>query len=201
MSDSSPCVRPTVEELARFPLFADDDRDALQWLADHFEVRCFEKGEVIIEEGAPAKDFFVILEGEIQFPMAGDPYGAVFVRVAGQPSGVLPFSRMKVVRGRATAVRASRLVVMPATDLRELVYRAPNLAQKLVSEMTDRTRETTRMVERTEKMLALGKLSAGLAHELNKPASAGVRSPPLVPQTPTAPRQKSPPLPRAAFPP
>ena len=131
MSDSSPCVRPTVEELARFPLFADDDRDALRWLADHFEIRCFEAGEVIIEEGAPTKDFFVVLEGEIQFRMVGDPYGAVFVRVAGQPGGVLPFSRMKVARGRATAVRPSRLVVMPASDLRELVYRVPNLAQKL----------------------------------------------------------------------
>ena len=175
MSDS-PCDRPTADELARFPLFADDDRAALEWLAGHFEIRCYEAGDVLIQEGAPATEFFVVLEGEIHFRLVGDPYGSVFVRVAGQPSGVLPFSRMKVARGRATAVRPSRIVVMPATELRELVYRAPNLAQKLVAEMTDRTRETTRMVERTEKMLALGKLSAGLAHELNNPASAVVRS-------------------------
>ena len=103
MSDSSPCARPTVEELARFPLFADDDRDALRWLADHFEIRCFEAGDVLIQEGAPAVEFFVVLEGEIQFRMVGDPYGAVYVRVAGQPSGVLPFSRMKVARGRASS--------------------------------------------------------------------------------------------------
>jgi signal transduction histidine kinase len=182
MSDS-PCVRPTADELARFPLFADDDRDALQWLAEHFEIRCYEAGEVLIQEGAPARDFFVVLEGEIHYRMAGDAYGSVFVRVAGQPSGVLPFSRMKVARGRATAVRPSRIVVMPATELRELVYRAPNLAQKLVAEMTDRTREATRMVERTEKMLALGKLSAGLAHELNNPASAVVRSAAMLRET------------------
>jgi signal transduction histidine kinase len=42
--------------------------------------------------------------------------------------------------------------------------------------MTDRTRETARNEERTAKMLALGKLSAGLAHELNNPASAVLRS-------------------------
>jgi len=175
MSDS-PCVRPTPEELATFPLFADDDRPALDWLASHFEIRCFEAGDVLIEEGAPATEFFVVLEGEIQFRMLGDPSASVFVRIPGQPSGVLPFSRMKVARGRATAIRRSRIVVMPASQLRELVYRAPNLAQKLVAEMTDRTRETTRIAERTEKMLALGKLSAGLAHELNNPASAVVRS-------------------------
>jgi signal transduction histidine kinase len=182
MSDST-CVRPTADELAAFPLFADDDRAALQWLADHFEVRCYEAGDVLVQEGTPAKEFFVVLEGEVQFRMVGDPYASVFVRVAGQPSGVLPFSRMKVVRGRATAVRPTRIVAMPATELRELVYRAPNLAQKLVGEMTDRTRETTRMVERTEKMLALGKLSAGLAHELNNPASAVVRSAAMLRET------------------
>jgi signal transduction histidine kinase len=182
MSDS-PCVRPTVEELARFPLFADDDHEALQWLADHFEIRCFEAGDVLIREGAPAVEFFVVLEGEIHFRMTGDAYGSVFVRVAGQPGGVLPFSRMKVARGRAVAVRRTRITVMPAAELRELVYRAPNLAQKLVAEMTDRTRETTRIVERTEKMLALGKLSAGLAHELNNPASAVVRSAAMLRET------------------
>jgi signal transduction histidine kinase len=100
----------------------------------------------------------------------------VFVRSVGHPTGVLPFSRMKVIAGRGTAVGFTRIAFMPATELRELVYRAPNLAQKLVGEMTDRTREMARTEERTAKMLALGKLSAGLAHELNNPASAALRS-------------------------
>src|SRR5258708_21058925 len=142
MSDS-PCVRPTVEELASFPLFADDDHEALQWLADHFEIRCFEAGDVLVREGAPAVEFFVVLEGEIHYRMTGDAYGSVFVRVAGQPSGVLPFSRMKVARGRGVAVRTSRIVVMPASELRELGYRVPNLAQKLVSVMTNPPADTT----------------------------------------------------------
>ncbi len=182
MSDS-PCVRPSADELAGFALFADDDRAALEWLAEHFEIRCYEPGDILIHEGAPANQFFVVLEGEIHFRMVSDPYAPIFVRVAGQPSGVLPFSRMKVALGRATAIRHTRIASMPATELRELVYRAPNLAQKLVAEMTDRTRETTRMFERGEKMLALGKLSAGLAHELNNPASAAVRSSAMLRET------------------
>jgi signal transduction histidine kinase len=171
-----PCARLTPEQLLKIPLFADDDRAALEWLADHLEVRCYESGEIIIHEGSPAKDFMVVLEGEFHIRRLNDPYAPVFVRTAGQPTGVLPFSRMKVVGGRGTAVGRTRLAVMPATELRELVYRAPNLAQRLVSEMTDRTRESARIEERTAKMLALGKLSAGLAHELNNPASATLRS-------------------------
>lgn len=170
------CERLTADELARMPLFADDDRTAHEWLADHFEVRCYESGEVMVREGSPAKEFIVILEGEMHFRRPSDPYAPVFVRSAGQPTGVLPFSRLKIIGGRGIAVGRTRIAVMPATELRELVYRAPNLAQKLVGEMTDRTREMARSEERSAKMLALGKLSAGLAHELNNPASAALRS-------------------------
>jgi signal transduction histidine kinase len=170
------CERLTADELAKMPLFADDDGAALEWLSEHFTVHCYESGEIIIREGSPAKDFIVILEGELHYRRQGDPYVPVFVRSAGQPTGVLPFSRIKVVGGRGIAVGRTRIAVMPATELRELVYRAPNLAQKLVAEMTDRTREIARSEERSAKMLALGKLSAGLAHELNNPASAVLRS-------------------------
>jgi signal transduction histidine kinase len=170
------CDQLTPDELAQMPLFAEDDRAALEWLAAHLKVRCYESGEVIVHEGSPAKDFMVVLEGEMHFRRPADPYAPVFVRTAGQPTGVLPFSRMKVIGGRGTAIGRTRIAVMPATELRELVYRAPNLAQKLVGEMTDRTREMARSEERTAKMLALGKLSAGLAHELNNPASAVLRS-------------------------
>jgi signal transduction histidine kinase len=182
MADDS-CGRLTPEELARFPLFADDEPAALAWLAEHFEVRCYEPGETIIHEGAPAREFIVLLEGELHIRRQGDPYAPVFVRVGGQATGVLPFSRMKIIRGKGTAVGRTRLAVMPASELRELVYRAPYLAQKLVSEMTDRTRESAQFQERTDKMLALGKLAAGLAHELNNPASAAVRSATLLAET------------------
>jgi signal transduction histidine kinase len=170
------CEPLTPEELARIPLFADDDRVALEWLAAHLDVWCYESGEVIVQEGSPASHFMVVLEGEMHYRRPLDPYAAVYVRLPGQPTGMLPFSRMKVIGARGTAIGPTRIAVMPATGLRELIYRAPNLAQKLVAEMTDRTREMARSEERTAKMLALGKLSAGLAHELNNPASAALRS-------------------------
>ena len=74
----------------------------------------------MIQEGSPATEFMVVLEGEFHFRRPGDPYAPIFVRAAGHATGVLPFSRMKVVRGRATAVGRTRVAVMPATELREL---------------------------------------------------------------------------------
>jgi signal transduction histidine kinase len=166
----------TAADLAQFDLFKDDSCEALEWLAQRFEVRCYEAGEQVIKSGEPAVEFMVVLEGEFHFLRDGQPYGAVFIRGPGQPSGVLPFSRMTVYRGRGWAVERTRAMFMQSSHLPELVHRAPFLAQKLVNEMIDRSRDSTIRDERGNKMLALGKLSAGLAHELNNPASAVVRS-------------------------
>jgi signal transduction histidine kinase len=57
-----------------------------------------------------------------------------------------------------------------------MLQKSPELGQRLVEIMSDRIRENTRIVEQQEKLMSLGKLSAGLAHELNNPASAVRRS-------------------------
>jgi signal transduction histidine kinase len=51
----------------------------------------------------------------------------------------------------------------------------PELATRLVGIMSDRIREFTRREQQRDRLAALGKLSAGLAHELNNPASAAKR--------------------------
>lgn len=173
MSDRTP-DQITADDLLRLPLFDGEAREAVEWIAAQMVARRYASGDVMVREGDPAKEFVVILEGEIHFMRSG--HDNVLVGSAGQATGVLPFSRMKTWGGRGLAAQATRVAVMDASHLRELVYRAPLLAQRLVAEMTDRTREITRMEEGSNRLLALGKLAAGLAHELNNPASAAVRS-------------------------
>ena len=72
------CKRLTPEELVHLPLFADDDRAALEWLAEHLEVRCFEPGELIIKEGTPATEFIGGTGGwKFHFRRPSDPYFGV----------------------------------------------------------------------------------------------------------------------------
>lgn len=170
------CAPVTFEELRQIRQFSEDEPAAIEWLRERFVITCHEAGETIIEEGDPVNEMMVILEGEMHFRREQDPYANLFVRTPGQFAGVLPFSRMKQARGRGWAVLPLRVARLHQDHFRELVYRAPRLAQMLVWEMMDRTRESTQMDERSSRMLALGKLSAGLAHELNNPAAAAVRS-------------------------
>jgi signal transduction histidine kinase len=95
---------------------------------------------------------------------------------AGDVTGTLPFSRMKQLMVNGRAVSDSRVLRFPAALFPDLVQKMPELAKRLVGLMSDRIRETTRIEQQRDRLAALGKLSAGLAHELNNPASAAKRA-------------------------
>ena len=78
------------------------------------------------------------------------------------------------VSGRA--LTDSRLLRFPAALFPQLMQKMPDLTQRLVNLMSDRIREATRVEQQRDRLAGLGKLSAGLAHELNNPASAAKRA-------------------------
>src|SRR6202041_2013892 len=94
----------------------------------------------------------------------------------GDVTGVLPFSRMKQFSVGGRAVTDSHALRFPASLFPDLVQKMPELTKRLVGLMSDRIRETTRIEQQRDRLASLGKLSAGLAHELNNPASAAKRA-------------------------
>jgi len=78
------------------------------------------------------------------------------------------------VTGRA--ITGGRMLRFPSSQFPQLVQKMPELATRLVGLMSDRIRETTRVEQQRDRLASLGKLSAGLAHELNNPASAAKRA-------------------------
>ncbi len=78
------------------------------------------------------------------------------------------------VTGRA--LTDGRLARFPAALFPELIQKMPALTTRLVAMMSDRIREGTRIEQQRDRLISLGKLSAGLAHELNNPASAAKRA-------------------------
>src|SRR5437867_4168175 len=91
-------------------------------------------------------------------------------------TAVLPFSRMKQFTVTGRAVTDGRVLRFPVSRFSELVQKMPELTTRLVGLMSDRIRETTRIEQQRDRLASLGKLSAGLAHELNNPASAAKRA-------------------------
>src|ERR1700733_6552097 len=164
-------------ELRRVPVFADLPDDQLDWFLSQAQEMNLKAGETYLRQGDPADAMFVILAGQLQ--ARGEMGGGetfVFELEPGEVTGILPFSRMKQFRLSGRAVTDSQALRFSATLFPELVQRMPVLTQRLVGLMADRIRETTRMEQQRDRLASLGKLSAGLAHELNNPASAATRA-------------------------
>ena len=163
-------------ELLRVPAFAELPEDQIAWFLSQAQELNYKAGDTYLRQGTPADSMFVILEGQLE--LHGDMGGetVAFSMKTGDVTGVLPFSRMKQFTVNGRAVTDSRVLRFPATLFPDLVQKMPELAKRLVGLMSDRIRETTRIEQQRDRLAALGKLSAGLAHELNNPASAAKRA-------------------------
>jgi signal transduction histidine kinase len=166
----------TSSELVRVPVFAGLPEDQIEWFIRQAPEVSLKGGQTYFHQGDPADAMFVILEGQLQ--VRGEIGGETVVLTVppGQVTGLLPFSRMKQYTVEARALTDARVLRFPSSLFPELVQKMPELTRRLVGLMSDRIRETTRREQQRDRLVSLGKLSAGLAHELNNPASAAKRA-------------------------
>jgi signal transduction histidine kinase len=169
-----------IEALRRVQVFADLPDEQLQWFADNASDLRFAMGDVVFRKGDKADTMVVYLEGEVHAYWDETDHDMVYIARAGERStevtGMLPFSRMTEFTVTGYAVTDVRLLRFPVRLFPEMMQRMPELVQRLVGIMSDRVRESTTLDQQQDKLIALGKLSAGLAHELNNPAAGATRA-------------------------
>jgi CRP-like cAMP-binding protein len=167
----------TVDWLHSIDELRDVPEPQLQWVIDNSEILYIRDGEFFFRPGMPAVGAYIMITGRIHvYDIVNQEMRDVVMLEPKAISGYLPFSRGLTINVYAQAMADSSMLLLPKETFREMISRNYELTQALVHVMTNRVRTFTSLQQQDEKMMALGKLSAGLTHELNNPAAAIVRS-------------------------
>lgn len=166
-----------VDRLAAHKTLGRAAHEELAWLASRGSLRQLNAGDVLTSKGQPVEGLFVVLSGRIAiFVDRGAGLHKIMEWREGDVTGMLPYSRLVTPPGDTVAQEPTAVLAVHRDHLREMIRECHEVTSILVHSMLDRARVFTSSDLHDEKMVSLGKLSAGLAHELNNPASAIERS-------------------------
>jgi signal transduction histidine kinase len=170
-------VLSLVERLASHRTVGGVPREQLEWLAAVGTERILEPGDVLTPVGGPVKGLYIVLEGHLLIRVdRGAGPRIVMEWHGGDATGILPYSRIKGPPGDVVAEAHSEVLAVSREDLPRMIRECHELTAVLVHVMIDRARTFKSSELLDEKVASLGRLAAGLAHELNNPASAVARS-------------------------
>jgi signal transduction histidine kinase len=156
-------------------------RSELEWLVAHGTVTRFAPGDMIARRGEAVESLYIILKGRVShLTDQGGTWRKVMDWREGDVTGQLPYSRLAKAPGNSVIDETAEILCIPRVHVAAMPFECPTVTAALVHVMVDRVRQFKSSDLQVEKMASLGKLAAGLAHELNNPASAAARSAQLV---------------------
>ncbi|MBB6344746.1 signal transduction histidine kinase [Nonomuraea muscovyensis] len=172
-----------IDELRKLFLFERLTDEQLTKLAGSGAVRSFERDQDILRQGEPAECFAVLIEGEVQMVQETVSAGTVAMPRVSQP-GVYGGATAAYLGDRAPdtyqhtlrATAPSRVFMLPAKKFAHIVTEWFPMAMHLLDGIWSGGRMQREVIDRRQRLTALGTITAGLTHELNNPAAAAVRA-------------------------
>lgn len=158
-------------------LFAGLSEQDIDWLGKMAEPVQIKAGEYLMHEGEPGDALYLVMDGAFEVTKrSGNSEVVLAVRGAGEVFGEMALLEQRPRSASARAVKDSILVKVSHAVFNQLLQTSPAATLAILRTVITRLHETEAMLRQNEKMASLGTLAAGLAHELNNPASAARRS-------------------------
>ena len=166
----------TLEEIKTIDLFSGLDDGQLTCNVDGQLVE-YAPGDTIFTEGQCADRFYVILEGVVELTRMMDGQRVHINEFSsGSTAGEVPLLMGAPHMADATAKTHVKQFQMTAPAFWKMMAGCDTLRGRILADMAERYAQLQSVTVRRAKLASLGTMSAGLAHELNNPASAARRA-------------------------
>ena len=165
------------ERFRHAPLLAGLGDDDLARICREAQDVRLEPGDVLFREGDHGDRAFIVTAGQVEILKKAERREVLLaLRGEGEVIGEMALLQEEPRSATVRARTRTDLVSIPKAALDDLLETSPSAARSVFHTLVRRMREDQDQLRHQERMVQLGTLTAGVAHELNNPASAVQRA-------------------------